>query len=187
MCKSPSAERIAVAMGRYLDVRQKQYVVRCFSHGFMMSQAPYAVDGLCCFPFSTLCDAAVGAADFIALAERYNTLFLYNVESLENFDERPHEIRRFIELIDVLYERCNRVIFDSRVPLLKVFGDTHVTKVLCTKLQLTRGKTISRATSVRSYRALTRYSTLYAPAIQMGLSRSSCYYKPVICSSAVLQ
>lgn len=106
--ETPAPAKIPVAMGRHLVV-------------------PYSIGKASFFRFADLCDTAVGTPDFIALADHYHTLFLYAIAPLDNFEERPHEIRRFIELIDVLYERCVRIVFDADVPLLKLFGETPVT------------------------------------------------------------
>jgi len=37
-------------------------------------------------------------------------------------DEKPNEIRRFINLIDILYEKNTRVLFDAALPPFRLFG-----------------------------------------------------------------
>lgn len=94
-----------------------------------LQQVPYQLEGVCLFTFDDLCGKAIGTSDYIGLANAYHTVFLYDVPNLENFEENPNEIRRFIQLLDVLYERLVRVIFDSRVPLLRLFGTPPASRV----------------------------------------------------------
>jgi cell division protein ZapE len=69
---------------------------------------PLAAEGVARFDFDTLCGAALGPGDYLALATRYHTLILDGVPRLspDNYDKA----RRFITLIDTLY--------DHRVKLL---------------------------------------------------------------------
>lgn len=92
-------------------------------------QVPYHLDKICCFNFDDLCGRPVGTPDYIALTNHYHTVFLHDIPSLASFEDSPNEIRRFIQLIDILYEKQLRVIFDSRVPLLKLFGTTSISRV----------------------------------------------------------
>ena len=63
---------------------------------------PLAAEGVARCDFETLCGAALGAGDYLALAARYHTLILERIPRLSpaNFDRA----RRFIVLIDTLYE-----------------------------------------------------------------------------------
>lgn len=63
--------------------------------------------GFAAFTFSELCVANVGAPDYLALASRFHTVSLRHIPDLHEMDHYPNEIRRFISLIDVLYERCS--------------------------------------------------------------------------------
>ncbi|ETO11907.1 hypothetical protein RFI_25468, partial [Reticulomyxa filosa] len=60
------------------------------------------------FHFSDLCSKPLGTADFHALAHNFSTLFIENVPkfSLEN----RNEMKRFILLIDELYNNKNRLV-----------------------------------------------------------------------------
>ncbi|MGE0195378.1 MAG: cell division protein ZapE, partial [Methylocystis sp.] len=60
------------------------------------------------FDFAALCGQALSAADYIALAERFDSIIVENVPTLA--PEQRNETRRFITLVDVLY--------DARVLLL---------------------------------------------------------------------
>lgn len=57
------------------------------------------------FTFGELCAANVGPSDYLALASRFHTVSLRRIPDLHQMDQFPNEIRRFISLIDVLYER----------------------------------------------------------------------------------
>ncbi|MDI7776060.1 cell division protein ZapE [Asticcacaulis sp. EMRT-3] len=65
--------------------------------------------------FQHLCAANNGAADYLAIAERFTTVFIENVPAL-SADNR-NEARRFVTLIDALYEaRTRTVILAEREP-----------------------------------------------------------------------
>lgn len=63
---------------------------------------PYAANGVARFDFPALCAQALGAGDYLALATHYDTMLIDAIPLLspDNFDEA----RRFITLIDALYE-----------------------------------------------------------------------------------
>jgi cell division protein ZapE len=56
--------------------------------------------------FRELCGANLGNADYLTIAHRFNVLFLENIPKLS--EELRNEARRFINMIDILYE--NKVI-----------------------------------------------------------------------------
>ncbi len=65
--------------------------------------------------FADLCQKPLGAADFLALAENFHTLILAGVPQLG--PERHNEARRFMTLVDALYEhRVNLVMSAERPP-----------------------------------------------------------------------
>jgi cell division protein ZapE len=65
--------------------------------------------------FAELCQKPLGAADFLALAENFHTLILAGVPQLG--PERHNEARRFMTLVDTLYEhRVNLVASAERPP-----------------------------------------------------------------------
>jgi cell division protein ZapE len=69
---------------------------------------PQAADGVARFDFDQLCNTALGAGDYLAIATRFHTLVLDGIPRLspDNYDQA----RRFIVLVDALY--------DHRVKLL---------------------------------------------------------------------
>jgi cell division protein ZapE len=69
---------------------------------------PLAADGVARFDFASLCGEALGAGDYLALATHFHALILDDVPRLspEKFDEA----RRFIVLIDALYEHRVKLV-----------------------------------------------------------------------------
>ena len=70
---------------------------------------PEAARGVARFHFDDLCRKPLGAGDYLALAARFHTFILAGVPAMRLEDR--NEARRFINLIDALYEaRCNLVL-----------------------------------------------------------------------------
>lgn len=69
---------------------------------------PHAAGGLVRASFASLCGKALGPNDYLALAEQFHTVFLEDVPSLT--PDRREEARRFVILVDALYEAHTRVI-----------------------------------------------------------------------------
>ena len=63
------------------------------------------------FSFDDLCARPLGAADYLELSSRYTTIFIDHVPTLE-FAKR-NEAKRFIILIDVLYDNGNRLFLSA--------------------------------------------------------------------------
>lgn len=72
---------------------------------------PRSVQGAARFEFFDLCSKALGVADYMALAEQYQTFFIDNVPILD--DEHRNETKRFILLIDTLYDRHIRLFISA--------------------------------------------------------------------------
>ncbi|MFN3512080.1 MAG: cell division protein ZapE [Phenylobacterium sp.] len=69
---------------------------------------PHAAGGLVRTSFASLCSVALGPNDYVAIAERFHTVFLQDVPRLT--PSRREEARRFVILIDALYEAKTRLI-----------------------------------------------------------------------------
>ncbi len=69
---------------------------------------PIAADGVARFDFDRLCNTALGAGDYLAIATTFHTLILDGVPRLsaDNYDQA----RRFIVLVDTLYDQRAKLI-----------------------------------------------------------------------------
>ena len=63
---------------------------------------PKSLKGVAVFSFKKLCGAARGAADYLAIAQRFHTVILVGIPVLTR--EMRNEAARFVTLIDALYE-----------------------------------------------------------------------------------
>jgi len=66
------------------------------------------------FTFAELCHRPLGAADYLAIAGRFNAIIVENVPQLGG--NTYNEARRFVILIDALYEFNTRLIIAAEVP-----------------------------------------------------------------------
>jgi cell division protein ZapE len=75
---------------------------------------PLAADGVARFDFDSLCNTALGAGDYLAIATTFHTLVLDDIPRLspENFDQA----RRFIVLVDALYDHHVRLFASADAP-----------------------------------------------------------------------
>jgi cell division protein ZapE len=69
---------------------------------------PHAAGGLVRASFASLCSVALGPNDYVALAAQFHTVFLEDVPKLT--PNRREEARRFVILIDALYEAKTKLI-----------------------------------------------------------------------------
>jgi cell division protein ZapE len=69
---------------------------------------PAAADGVARFDFDRLCNTALGAGDYLAIAQHFHTLVLDGIPRLspDNYDQA----RRFIVLVDTLYDQHVKLI-----------------------------------------------------------------------------
>jgi len=66
------------------------------------------------FTFAELCHQPLGAADYLAIAGRFNTIIVENIPQLGG--NTYNEARRFVILIDALYEFKTSIIIAAEVP-----------------------------------------------------------------------
>ena len=71
-------------------------------------EVPQAASGVARFSFEDLCSRPLGAADYLAIADEFETVILENIPRMTF--ERRNEAKRFIMLVDAFY--------DARVKLL---------------------------------------------------------------------
>ncbi len=71
-------------------------------------QVPQSYGGIARFHFSDLCEKPLGAADYLAIAHRFHTVFLSDIPKLGS--EKRNEAKRFVTLIDTLYDHRVKLI-----------------------------------------------------------------------------
>ncbi len=69
--------------------------------------------GMVRFSFGDLCDAPLGAGDYLALCEHFHTFFLDDVPQLSQ--EQYNASRRFMVLVDTLYDQRRRLVMSCMV------------------------------------------------------------------------
>ncbi|MHA6288028.1 cell division protein ZapE [Maricaulis sp. CAU 1757] len=82
-----------------LDVKGRQLVVNCEAAGVARVS------------FAEMCARPLGAADYLALADRFHTVLLENVPLMS--PEKRNEAKRFVTLIDALYEARTKLVMSA--------------------------------------------------------------------------
>jgi cell division protein ZapE len=103
---------------------------------------PRATTDAARFSFAQLCDAPLGAADYLAIAERYPTIFIDKVPEIGRGDR--NRAKRFILLVDVLYDKHNRLFLSAEVPI----ADIHAAGTGTEKFEFAR--TVSRLSEMQN-------------------------------------
>ncbi len=96
-----------------LSARQTPKPERLLVSGHVLA-IPVAAGGVARFPFDALCRQALGAGDYGALATHYPVLVLDDVPQLS--PESHDAARRFIVLVDELYEHRVKLIASAAAP-----------------------------------------------------------------------
>jgi cell division protein ZapE len=74
-------------------------------------EVPEACDGIARFSFEDLCSRPLGAADYRAIAEAFDTVFVEHVPALTY--ERRNEAKRFITLVDTFYDEGVKLVLSA--------------------------------------------------------------------------
>lgn len=77
------------------------------------------------FQFNELCDKAIGAADYMSIAKEFPCLLIENIPTF--YQEDSMKLRRFITLLDVLYEHRTKVYLSTDAALDQLF-QSHLSK-----------------------------------------------------------
>jgi cell division protein ZapE len=86
-------------------------------------KVPLQAQGVARFTFAELCIEPLGASDYIALGQRFHTFIIDGVPVMD-FDRRNHA-KRFIALIDTLYERHVKLIASAEAEPERLYlGET---------------------------------------------------------------
>ncbi|MGI2034867.1 cell division protein ZapE [Rhizobium panacihumi] len=75
---------------------------------------PIAAGRAARFNFADLCERPLGASDFLAIADRYDAIFIEHIPKLN--PERRNETKRFITLVDALYDKSVRLYATAAAP-----------------------------------------------------------------------
>ena len=81
---------------------------------------PCAASGIAFIDFKDLCEKKLAARDFIEVASRYRGLIIDKIPILN--DENRNESRRFIWLIDALYESKCFLICCAEKPINEIYN-----------------------------------------------------------------
>jgi cell division protein ZapE len=73
--------------------------------------------------FSALCQSPLGAGDYLALAERFHTLFLDQVPILQLAERNA--AKRFIALVDTFYDRGRILIINAEARPSQLYPVDH--------------------------------------------------------------
>ena len=75
---------------------------------------PLAAGSAARFSFADLCEKPLGARDYLAIAGRFDTIFIDRVPVLDQTLRNP--AKRFILLVDTLYDKRVRLVLSAAVP-----------------------------------------------------------------------
>jgi cell division protein ZapE len=75
---------------------------------------PKALKGVAVFSFKRLCDAPLGAADYLAIAQRFHTVIIVGIPKL-SADNR-NQAKRFVTLIDALCDHKVKLLCAADAP-----------------------------------------------------------------------
>ncbi len=84
-------------------------------------RVPRQAGGVARFSFEALCEQPLGAADYLAIAEAFDTVILAGVPRLGV--EQRNEARRFNTLIDALYEARVQLVMSAEGPPESLYPD----------------------------------------------------------------
>lgn len=84
---------------------------------------PQAAHGAARFTFADLCEAPLGPPDYLALAKTFRTLFIEHIPLLTSRHRNPS--KRFILLIDTLYDAHVRLVASAAAPPEALYGEGH--------------------------------------------------------------
>ncbi|RWI97175.1 cell division protein ZapE [Mesorhizobium sp.] len=89
---------------------------------------PRAAGDAARFSFADLCEKPLGARDYLAIADRFSTVFIDHVPVLG--EGKRNEAKRFILLIDTLYDHHMRLVMSAAAPPEGLYTARRGTEVL---------------------------------------------------------
>ncbi|WP_025770069.1 cell division protein ZapE [Thioalkalivibrio sp. HK1] len=82
-------------------------------------------EGIAWFEFSYLCEGPRSVSDYIEIARRYHTIMLGGVPAFDD-EYRADALRRFIHLVDEIYDRNVNLIIEAAVPTNHLYSGTRL-------------------------------------------------------------
>ncbi len=116
-----------------LDVQGRELKIRASGH-------------IAIAEFSEICGENLGNADYIAIAQNFDVLFLENIPKMD--EDYRNEARRFINLIDILYEHKTLLVLSAAA------APEELCTATTTSFEFTR--TASRLTEMKSWKKRAR-------------------------------
>ena len=110
--------------------------------------------------FSELCERAVGTSDYLQLAQVFHTIFIRDVPKFSL--KKKSEARRFIMLIDTLYDHRVRVVVSADVPLKSLIVDDSTNDVDDDSRMLMDDLGISKGSENASANIFTGHEEMFA-------------------------
>jgi cell division protein ZapE len=95
---------------------------RLLAIGTRKIDVPASAQGVARFNFLDLCDKPLGASDYLLIAREFHTVILDNIPVLDL--PQRNQAKRFITLIDVLYEHKVKVVASAAAPADKLYVAT---------------------------------------------------------------
>jgi len=80
---------------------------------------PQAASGVARFPFPALCEAALGPADYLALAHTFHTIMVDRIPRMG--PESRNAAKRFVTLIDAMYEAKAKLVCSADAPPAELY------------------------------------------------------------------
>jgi cell division protein ZapE len=105
-------------------------------------EVPAASGGVARFGFADLCDRPLGASDYLMIAREFHTLILDRIPVMDV--ARRNEAKRFITLIDILYEHHVKLVASAEAEPRKLYTATDGREVFEFE------RTVSRLIEMRS-------------------------------------
>ena len=126
------------------------------------------LNGVCEFDFDELCKKPTGASDYISLCNQFHTMVLKNIPVFTM--SSITELRRFITLVDELYQYKVKLICTTAAPLPKLFQlnkDSVLDEVFACE------RTLSRLEEMQTVHYLQTLHFLQKPKLEK-IGRASC-------------
>ena len=116
----PNAEVALEASFRELTDGAEPRSARLDVQGRML-RVPRAARGVAAFTFEELCGRPLGARDYLSLARTFHTLVIADIPGLAA--ARADEAKRFVNLIDALYDHRVKLVVSAEAPPEALYPD----------------------------------------------------------------